>query len=327
MSSLPLPTYALNWDFKLNQLLPLAGSGLLTGQQNTFAEKTGMISATGWVSTLTSPWIVAGSSNSVAGAMDAVDRWVTSANLIWANNGSAHSWIVLENAFGLQLLIDLSTASGTAQTRYMSVSMAGFTGGSNASRPTATDENVLVSGNFLTGTAVTYRLHQWNSQNGTDYRMTYYSAGVLIADLFIGVAADPVNNWVNPYWALSTTGTSGLSTTTLNGTASARGLAPIGNMTLFFSGPGWGSSIPTMATTKMTGPNGISGLNPLPGIGLASGTAGAEGLHGVVNDVYWALNNGALGLNYPKIPPALAYTWAQVGGIILPTNNTQLLFT
>lgn len=327
MSSLPLPTYNLAWDFKLNQLLPLAGSGLLTGRQNTFAEKSAMVSASGWTPGLSAPWVVAGSSNSVAGAMDGTDRWLASGNLIWSNNGSAHSWIVLQNLFGLQLLIDLSTASATAQTRYMSVSMAGFSGGSNTTRPTAADENVITSGNYLAGTNVTYRLHQWNSQNGHDYRMTYYSAGVLIADLFIGVAADPVNNWTNPYWALATTGTNGLSTTTLNGAASARGRAPIGNMTLFFSGPGWGAAIPTMATTKMTGPNGISGLNPLPGIGLASDTAGAEGLHGVVNDVYWALNNGALGLNYPKIPPALAYTWSQVGGIILPTNNTQLLFT
>jgi hypothetical protein len=96
-----------------------------------------------------SPWTVVGSSNSVAAGMDGVDRLAAPANLIAGGN---HSWIVLQqnglNA-GFQVCFDFT--GGGSGTVAVSPS-AGFTGGSIAARPTATDEYTMT----LNGTGTAY---------------------------------------------------------------------------------------------------------------------------------------------------------------------------
>jgi hypothetical protein len=94
-------------------------------------------------------WTVVGSSDSVTAAMDATDRWVTNANLVWATTaGTVFSWIVLQQTgiqASFQMLISLEILAAADTNRedvYMGVSFsAGFTGGSTTARPTATDEH------------------------------------------------------------------------------------------------------------------------------------------------------------------------------------------
>jgi hypothetical protein len=94
-------------------------------------------------------WTVVSSSDGSAN-FGAVDYWTTSANCIWANAGSNHSWVVLKNlnlsssGAGFQVCFDLSSSTIYNGTVVFSVS-AGFTGGSLTARPTATDESILIS--------------------------------------------------------------------------------------------------------------------------------------------------------------------------------------
>lgn len=99
----------------------------------------------------TVPWIIKGSSNSVAGAMDNVDRWLAVANIIGVGAApTAHSWIVFEipelhATDNVQVCIDLVGSTNHYMASIYVSPAAGFTGGSNTNRPTATDESTAVS--------------------------------------------------------------------------------------------------------------------------------------------------------------------------------------
>lgn len=83
------------------------------------------------------PITVVSSSNSVVAG--AANHWGSIADLVNDDPGSAHSWMLLQNAMGRQLLLSLnSAASKTICTAKMSVS-GGFTGGSITADPTASD--------------------------------------------------------------------------------------------------------------------------------------------------------------------------------------------
>lgn len=337
MSSLALPAQLLAWDFNPNQLLPGLASIPLTAQQNTRLEKDGMKSGL-----FSSPWVTVGSSNSVAGALDGADRWTNNAAMVWANNGVAHSWWVGQRSDGLQMLIDLSPADANNNRRYMATSKSGFTGGSNTTRPTALDEIEFYGNGAGAGTSwgvnstAICRLHQWQSQNGEEYRMTLWSGNVPVASIMLGNALDAVDNWTDPWWACALNGANSMSaqgfTTPATGPGKAR--APVGRMALHLYGPGFGNGggggagSVTLAMTQLTAPNEISNKCDLPGVGLASLTAGARGCHGAVKDLYWGSVGNALGLNFPKpIGPAPAdYRWVQQGSLLLPNNNITYVF-
>jgi hypothetical protein len=88
-----------------------------------------------------SVWTCLGSSNGVAGGLDGVDRWGSSfnaANLVWASDGVAHSWIALQNtALGVQLVIDLQSSATSILFAFVPISQpfSGGSGGTVSSRP------------------------------------------------------------------------------------------------------------------------------------------------------------------------------------------------
>ena len=88
-----------------------------------------------------SVWTCLGSSDGVAGGLDAVDRWGSSfdaSKLVFANDGVAHSWIVLENAaLGVQLVIDLQSSAGQVVFAFTPIAapFSGGTGGTVTNRP------------------------------------------------------------------------------------------------------------------------------------------------------------------------------------------------
>jgi hypothetical protein len=143
---MPAPAKLKVWQFNVNSAQ--YGATLAeTMKAVMFKIKSSLIG----FSTL--PWSVVGSSNSSASSMDGTDRWVTAANLVWNANASAHSWIVLKQT-GLNtncsICIDLSNADTSVATVVVSPvngfgTANGGTNGSNTTRPTATDEIVLLN--------------------------------------------------------------------------------------------------------------------------------------------------------------------------------------
>jgi hypothetical protein len=96
-------------------------------------------------------YTVAGSSNGTTGAMDATDRWSTSANATTrgAGSGNAQSWIVLVDANGVQILLTYQGASDNTGRLSMSVGALFVAAGTPQNQPTATDEAILVSATDL----------------------------------------------------------------------------------------------------------------------------------------------------------------------------------
>jgi hypothetical protein len=127
-----MSTLALTHQTSLNNV-PLQTTLDEQGKALIFAWKTLM---------LANGWTVDGSCDSVANGIDAVDRWASAANLVWAAAGVAHSWIVLHHPTRSQrLLIDLSTGATSQHQTTQIWSSSSFSGGSNTAAPTTTAGN------------------------------------------------------------------------------------------------------------------------------------------------------------------------------------------
>lgn len=181
------PTLVKTWQYNVNNIMPVVASTALQGQQMLYGIKTAL---TGFAS---NPWIIAGSSDAAAGAMDAVDRITASNKLTWTNggdSGAARSWFVVQNTIlgNFQVLFSCQSNGYNPQelSLFIAVSPGGlFTGGSNTARPTATDEHILnvgasgnASGFWMSASAgletVRQILHVQHASDGTATRIIIY---------------------------------------------------------------------------------------------------------------------------------------------------------
>ena len=103
-----------------------------------------------------------------------IDTWFTPSNVIWNNEGSNHSWIVLQHPTrSTQICFDAN--STIARIASMFISFGGnFSGGSLTKRPNAIDElKAGVSQNWAgidTGTFISY-VHVWQTQDASKTRV------------------------------------------------------------------------------------------------------------------------------------------------------------
>lgn len=175
MTSL-LPVLEKSWQYNVNQFLYAARGTQLNAQQVLWTIKQSFIAPA------VSPWLVVGSSNSVAGGMDGVDRWTDSTKLVWGNDGAAHSWIVLRQpglGTAAQVLFDCTFAANGdfSGIRSMFSAGLGFTGGSNTTRPTAVDEQGIIgasggsTGGILANSGNNYKVHYMQSSDGQSTRL------------------------------------------------------------------------------------------------------------------------------------------------------------
>jgi hypothetical protein len=176
-----LPSLLKTWELDINQVqISEVGNELVFHQKILLAVKNLFI---GFAN---NPWTVAGSSNSVAAGMDAVDRWAVFGNLVWDSGASAHGWIVLERVDGVQICWDLNYGNTLSEHCDVYMSAGGnYTGGSTTAKPTATDEaniNLGVDpahwlGNQATVPTGDHRYHVWHSTDGLVTRVVFFKAG------------------------------------------------------------------------------------------------------------------------------------------------------
>ncbi len=151
-----LPVTSKTYSLRANAPFDSTSSRINLIRSMTFNLKQHMIDtlATGTLNGsrhANSVWTVIGSSNSVAAALDTVDRWAAIANLVFASGGTAHSWIVIQNTtLGYQVCIDclgdptLSQSIGFHATKIATP----FTGGTTLVRPTSTTEFSMQNGSY-----------------------------------------------------------------------------------------------------------------------------------------------------------------------------------
>ena len=309
------------WQFDVNQIIPNSNDNVTYRKDLLFAIKESLVGFEN------SPWVVAGSSDSVNGAMDGVDRWLSSADVVNGNQGVAHSWVILEQPGlgGLQLRLELGWGSDPA-VGIVRVSQTGaYTGGSNTNGPTATDEkNILLSqqwfGNYSTGSGAHVVLHVMQSEDGKCTRIVGFNT----RDEKVGVFAifdevlDPTTGW-SPAILSGWDGNYGNHELHYTGRydTSTQMFGEHGGTQMEFRMTSLGVSGGPLG--KMLPGRSHDGNDdwPIMGIGLVSFTAGKEGRHGRIADLFFGMDNAPDRMIYDAEQYA-TQTLVQMGDMVFP---------
>lgn len=327
-----LPTLTRSWQFAVNQ--SFADGALANWRAILRAIKNQLIGAggltwtdgTGTTITPAGNWTVIGSSDGTTAGLDAVDRWAADANLVFANAGSAHSWIVLQQtgiSATFQMLIALDS-NGIGYTCTINVSHVAFTGGSTTANPTsASSTPVLASANWgaANGGTPTTRVHVMRTTDGTATRVVLCRNGhvqalwslELMSDLtstvqgFVGFVVG--NNATAPSAPLP-----GL--TELLGTANWHcwGTAAVAN---FAAVEGWSAGT---SVGQIGGVNSFTNEAPLCPIAIWSNTATQRGRYGALVDAWASIAANANGSTFPDTGTVKQFV--QFGSVVLPWNRS-----
>jgi len=168
-----IPALSRNYWTRANQ--PFAGNLTLLAlaQSALFLLKTSLLNtalggATSGARVAGSIWTVLGSSDGTTAGIDAVDRWAAHTNIVFANNGTAHSWWLGRcAALGYDILIDANSATPSSFRVAFTPSTTPFTGGSTLSGPTSLEE--ITAGALTVGAAVTVSLLGDTVTGNTNY--------------------------------------------------------------------------------------------------------------------------------------------------------------
>lgn len=316
-----LPTLSKTWQFNVNNQVTAQGSAIATNRKLLRGIKTALIGFG------TLPWAVRYSCDSVAAgsAGDAVDRWDADTDLVWNTSGSAHSWIVLRQtgvSSTFELLISCEAASASGSNVTLVVSTSAFSGGSTTARPTATDEVVLLSGQWNSSFDVAARYSVWQSTDGECTRVVVSQSSTTWGVWLIEKPANPSSSWTTPYVAMALyANTAATINTYLTGTESA-GMARIrsGSTTGKCSLTVEGTSAPIAWDTAFGNvANEISGAWDFWPVGFVCLTTGVRGRHGNFTDLFMG-SGGVSTLDcYPNDG---SNQFVQLFGLIHPWNGS-----
>ena len=279
-----LPTLAKTWQFDVNQVI--------YGSSTQSAFDALVIALKDSLKTFPlNPWTVWGSCDAVTAYNDdGTDCWVDETDIVHAQAGTAHSWIVLENTVtGMQFCIDV--VHGGSTYYYTATLVGSFTGfsanGTTTTRPTATDEVVLVSvGAWIPNSAVTLILHVMHSTDGEETRVLVCYNDFVCDFILFGLPIDPISGW-----------TTGLMAAKVNGgTANSPTYALFNDATAIYTQLS-GVTTAMYATSEgfidaaigqyITYPDDDTGEWPMSMMGLATVAGVHRGRKGMVTDLYW----------------------------------------
>lgn len=337
-----LPLLGKTWQFVPNYAVTATGTALGTNRTILKAIKDFLTTdAAEWVdntnvaTTAANLWTVRYSCDSATAgtAGDGVDRWDAITDLVWANAGSAHSWIVIRNvAIGASAEILISCEGYATNGQNITLAMsanAGFTGGTTTARPTATDEVVLINNAGWGGVGNAdnnVKLHVMKSTDGECWRVFCCNTGQANTAIIVGkAAAFNASAWTNRMvmfaQANSTAGTNVLTNALLNGAANFNGRGT-SNMTLYLAGMYFAASL---ANAAITTANDLSSAWPFMPQQLVSSTASNRGFHGYLSDMWYGSTTVATGSTYPTT--GTQHQFAQLGSLIFPWCQVAMQVT
>jgi hypothetical protein len=334
-----IPTLDKTWQFNVNNIAGGNANGALDDNRHLiYLIKQALIglsiikSGSLYVSHVslnwTNVWIVTLSSNAVS--FGAVDYWDNTGDIIWANTGVDHSWVVLRQAVtGSEICIDCSNSNPRYATIVWSHS-TGFAGGDLANRPTAADEVILINNttwNGGTGAEFVYSASIMMSADGECTRILFRKLQFTLGFWLFDLAKDPVTNWSNPSVALAVSSSFGNASITtpevLSEVANTVGYHGAIQMSMHMTSEGLvaGGATRSLSNVAHTlARNDFSDEWVLLPIGLYSPTTGAAGRHGQLYDIWF----GADLAEYTTYPANLTNQFAQFVNVILPWNGEGL---
>lgn len=241
-------------------------------------------------------WTCVGSSDGSGNFnMSGTDLWGSTydaSKLVYASNGNNHSWMVLQSPAGIasngpyQLLMDCNSSGTNVR---LSLSRAGFTGGSATFAPTATDQasympNPETLNGETTTTSASYG-HITRTATGAFYFTTSRVGATSLGGAFIS-AVPLVNQNPSDQWRLfgifmaSQLDTLRVATRialrAYNDTSVSFGNAYVVNTAIGNGG----------FPANYTGLNAVTGAYTAYPFGLFTNSAGASGYRGQLPDIY-----------------------------------------
>lgn len=336
-----MPSVVKTWQHSVNQTLGPYGTFTLQQQSLMFALKQTLTTFS------SAPWSVLRSSNSVASGIG--DTWATTADLVWSNQGdtgTARSWIVLgQTGMGsnFQWLISCQSngqSPGPEHSVFMAISPnAGFTGGTTTTRPTATDEQIIIVGASGTNNGVwvsptnaaqanRFVLHVSHASDGSATRVHFWYNSRHMTFLTFGKVVD--SPAVNPlsYWGFCFPNVAGGQDD--NSKATYAKWNDIARLNFFyngtvFNGAGYCTSegfITSMVGEQILVANEIDGTWPISTMGVQGVPIALRGRIGRIVDCWWTSTALADGDSFPGGGTNL---YAKLGHMVFPWNGTTPL--
>lgn len=329
---MPLPDKEKDWVTDPNNSIPFTTNILTTNRTWILALVNALLSLTANHNGVS--LTCSGSGNSVAGAMDGSNRWLTIANLVWANGGVAHSWIVLRapgwcSPAGGQICISLENAAANGTSILIGISQGAlYTGGSATARPTATDEVLIApaataNGGRSAGTdGVVFHIIQ--TDDGANLRVLICTNGEMSGFLALETPVDAVTGWTTPNAAIflgAASGTACATAATIYDAAAfhSRNAAANGTMDIYLAAEGFNNAA---GWELISVANAFSGEWEMWPCAFDSVTGGSAGRHGRAVDIWY----GSIGANDNDYYPADATRqFIQAGCLILPWDGSLAL--
>lgn len=335
-----LPILSKTYQFNVNNIQEAQGSALACNRQAWLTIKNILI---GFAQ---NPWQVVASSNGVVA--NSSDNWATTADLIWANDGTAHSWIVLKQTklkSTYQLLIDFGSASsdGNKCHVYWTTHASGFSSlTSITATPTATNQVYIMDydganiNSPVSSSDVRIIIHGIQSTDGEVTRIFVFRSDLCPFWLDMSKINNPTTGWSDPIigagvyshvdsgWPTNSLVYTYLLDTTFTFPYYVSKVS-IHNSTLFeiaYTGESYFNGSFKFIPVELVVANEISAGYGLFPIGIASTTTGAKGRHGSLYDMWW----GQRGLG-DFFPADGSKQFAQLAGnsIVISWNGTTML--
>lgn len=331
------PVLQRTWQFQVNTNNPALDTATATNQALMYAIKEAFKGNGAWTDSAgaatasSGNWVVDYSCDSVVAGTpnDGVDRWAAAGNLVWGGGANPRSWIVLRQtgiATNFELLIYLDSVSSYQATIVVSPS-AGFTGGTTTTRPTATDEIVLIAGNSWGGASVNAAsfLHVIKTSAGEAIRVAICRNGQIGGFWFFEQPGTPIDGWSEPSVSCVLVGDpSGTPTTmctfaNLSNAASVWGYSqnPISHYLTGLCTRAHG-----MLPSNQTVASEIPAEYPFFEQGVYSETVYGRGRNGKMVDQWW----GLAALADTDTYPLASRDFVQLGDVIWPWNTTAPSF-
>jgi hypothetical protein len=297
---------------------------LLINIKNALTTGTGWTDSTGASATVTTPWTVVASSNGTTANTN--DNWNLLSDIVFADAGSAHSWIVLQNSvLGCQICLDCATAN--VYQLLCAISMGtGFSTSSLSvtNRPKSVDEFGWWSSSttwFNGNTAFNAVLNVSVTSDGSMGRWWGLVAGTCKSIFLAGKAKNVVSGWTNPVttsWIAS--GSPLYTAFNDNNYILIREKNIYGGC--FTTSEFYVSSCVGQTQTTV---NSLSNEWPMNKMGLACGTPGLYGRHGEVSDMWWGSVTPSTGDTYPA--SGTLKQFIHIKDVILPWNQSTPVTT
>ena len=333
-----LPTLEKTWEIVPNQYF---AEGLLPMVKQEWHQRAILQIVNTMLGFANNPWVMLASSDASTSGWPG-PGWDAYTDIAWNYNGSAHSWIVLENAAGVQLCIDLASYASHDE-EHMSViispsggfgAAAGGTDGTNLTRPTALDQVTVLAGDWISGSTISNIInerlfHAWHSTDGKITRFIFWEQDVPFGIWRFEEIKNPRTGHTVPYafgvYTQPVT-TNALSISKQEDNRQLVSSIGTQGMSIYLMGMGRAGTN-MMEQSAMIVAEEIDGDMAFAEIGLLCTSSGARGPKGKLIDHWWGQYQVVFdGDTYPDDP--LAKEFIQCGALIFPwTGDATVMLT